>query len=66
MIRVNDRDDVEWRQSLTVADLLEIMHYTYAHIFVHVNGELIRADEYATYPIPDGADVRVIHLMAGG
>ena len=66
MIRVNDRDDIEWHESLTVAGVLEIMRYTYPHIFVHVNGELVPEVDYARREIPDGADVRVIHLMAGG
>ena len=66
MIRVNDRDDIEWYETLTVAGVLEIMHYTYPHIFVHVNGELVCEADYARYEIPDGADIKVIHLMAGG
>jgi len=66
VIRVNDRDEIEWRESLTVADVLAIMHYTYPHIFVRVNGELVAEDDYSWYVIPDGADVKVIHLMAGG
>lgn len=66
MIRVNKRTEVEWEEGITVADLLEKLNYTYPHIIVKVNGELVRRHAYDTFTIPDGADVRVIHLIAGG
>lgn len=66
MIRVNDREEVEWEEGLTVSDLLERLNYTFAHIIVKVDGELVRKENHDTYTIPDGADVRAIHLIAGG
>lgn len=66
MIRVNDRHDVEWREGLTVSDLLEQMGYSYHQIIVKVNGELVRRESFDTYTIPDGAEVKAIHLIAGG
>jgi thiamine biosynthesis protein ThiS len=66
MIRVNNRDRVEWEEGLTVSDLLQRFRYTFVHIIVKVNGEVISREEYATCAIPDGADVWVVHLIAGG
>ncbi len=66
MIRVNNRDDLDWEEGLTVSDVLERMRYTFPHIVVKVNGEVVAPEDYATYPVPDGADVWVIHLIAGG
>lgn len=66
MIRINNRDDLEWKEGLTVSDVLECMRYTFPHIVVKVNGEVVAPEDYAAYPIPEGADVRVIHLIAGG
>ncbi len=66
MIRVNKRTEMEWEQGMTVSDLLEELNYTYPHIIVKVNGELVRRGEFDARVIPDGADVRVIHLIAGG
>ncbi len=66
MIRVNNRDEVEWVGGMTVSDLLERLRYTYPHIIVKVNGVVIPRQEYVTCAIPDGADVQVIHLIAGG
>ncbi|MFO7741878.1 MAG: sulfur carrier protein ThiS [Anaerolineae bacterium] len=66
MIRVNNRTDVQWEEGMTVSTLLERLNYTFPHIIVKVDGELVRRDDYDTRTIPDGADVRVIHLIAGG
>jgi sulfur carrier protein len=66
MIRVNDRDEVTWEEGLTVFDLLERFRYTFPHIIVKIDGKVILPDAYQTRTIPDGADVRVIHLIAGG
>jgi thiamine biosynthesis protein ThiS len=66
VIRVNNRDDVEWEDSLTVSALLDRFRYTFAHIIVKINGQVIPRDQYPTHTIPDDADVWVIHLIAGG
>jgi len=66
MILVNDRDEVEWEEGLTVSGLLDRFRYTFPHIIVKIDGEVIPREQYPTRTIPDGADVRVIHLIAGG
>ena len=66
MIRVNNRDEIEWEEGLNVSDLLERFRYTFAHIIVKINGEVIPREEYPKRTIPDGAEVWVIHLIAGG
>jgi len=54
------------RRNLTVADLLNRLRYTFPHIIVSVDGVVVAREDYETRTIPDGADVQVIHLMAGG
>ena len=66
MILVNNRDKVEWEEGLTVSALLERFRYTFPHIIVKINGEVIPREQYPTRTIPDDADVWVIHLIAGG
>ena len=66
MIRVNDRHDVPWEEGMTISDVLEHLGYTYHEIIVKVDGELVRKASYDTYTVPDGADVKAIHLIAGG
>lgn len=66
MIQVNDREEIEWEEGMTVSDLLERLNYTFPHIIVKVNGEAVPREEYSDRAIPDDADVRTIHLIAGG
>lgn len=66
MITVNRRDRVAWHQGMTVQDLLKQQKFTFPHLIVSVNGTLVPREAYATHTIPDEADVRVVHLMAGG
>ena len=66
MIRVNNRDEVKWEEGLTVSALLERFRYTFPHIIVKVNGEVILRERYPSHVISDGADVWVVHLIAGG
>jgi len=67
MIRINNgRFEIEWEEGMTVDRLLERCKFTFDLIIVNVNGKVIPKEEYQTYPIKDGDEVRVIHLIAGG
>ena len=66
MIRVNDRLDIEWKKDMTIRDLLVACKFTFPLINVMVDGTLVSKEEYETYILEDGADVRVIHLITGG
>jgi sulfur carrier protein len=66
MVRVNDRLEIEWHDGMTVRDLLKACKFTFPMINVLVNGKLVRKEQYDTYTIEDGAEVRVIHLITGG
>ena len=66
MIIVNQRDRVEWRDGMTVRDVMHAMKWDYVLIVVTVNGEHVDADDYDTCPVPDDADVRTIHIAHGG
>ena len=65
MIRVN-QEEMEWEAGMTIQDVLDRRRYTFPLIVVKVNAELVRKEAYATYQVPDGADVQVIHLISGG
>jgi thiamine biosynthesis protein ThiS len=51
---------------MTVSDLVRHMNYTFPRLVVSINSSVVPYDAYATTEIPEDADVRVIHLMAGG
>ena len=66
MIMVNKRHPLPWHKGMTVRDVLTAMKYTFPHIIVVINGTVVRHDAYDTTTIPDDADVRVVHMIAGG
>ncbi len=66
MILVNDRDRVEWKQGMTVQDVLDAMNYSYSLITVTVDDQLVLKDDYSHYEVPDGSSVTVFHLAHGG
>ncbi len=68
MIRVNDRDEVEWAEGMTVSALLERLRYNFPRMLtvIKIDGQVVPHEHYPTRTIPDGAEVRVITLIAGG
>ncbi len=66
MLLVNGRDEAVWSPGMTVADLLRQLRYSFPHIIVSIDGELVPREEYDTCPLADGASVQVFHLTAGG
>jgi sulfur carrier protein len=51
---------------MTVRDILKRRNYIWRMIAVFVDGELVPKSKYDTRQVPDGADVKVIHQIAGG
>jgi len=66
MVVVNGREQVPWSDGLTVARVLSALGWDYALIAVTVNGDRVPPDRFASFPVPDGADVRAIHIAHGG
>jgi len=57
---------VEWHEGMTVTELFRIMGYDFSLIVTSINGEIIHEDNYDTSFIPDGAEVKAIHIHHGG
>jgi thiamine biosynthesis protein ThiS len=66
MLKVNERLDVVWEAGMTVRALLKACNFTFPLINVTVNGVLVKREDWDAFVLPDGADVRVIHLISGG
>lgn len=66
MIRVNDKFEVEWQEGMTVARLLDRLKFSYPLVIVSIDGVLVAKDEYATRQVSSGAQVKVLHMTAGG
>jgi sulfur carrier protein len=65
MILVNGRES-EWHEGMTIRDIMQAWGYTAPRIIVKVNSELVRQEEWDSYQVDDGDDVRVLHMVAGG
>jgi sulfur carrier protein len=66
MIMVNG-DEFEWREGLTVQDILDAKNFTFRMISVWINGEAVEnRDSYASTHVPDGGEVEIIHMISGG
>lgn len=59
-------DPLAWRERMTVRDVLKARNYIFPLLVITVNGTLVRRGEYDGTEVPDGADVKVVHLMSGG
>ena len=64
-ISVNGRT-IAWEEGMTVRRVLEVMNYTFRMLVVKVDDRIVKKDQYSSFPIPAGADVKVIHMVAGG
>jgi sulfur carrier protein len=65
MLQVND-EPLEYEAGMTVESILKRKNYKFRMIAVWINGEFIPRGTYDKTPVPDGADVKVVHMIAGG
>lgn len=65
MILVNG-DPLEWKDGMTVRDVLTAKRFTFPMLVITVDDAIIDRKSYDTTVIPDGANVKVVHLMSGG
>jgi sulfur carrier protein len=65
MIRVNG-EPLDYAVGITVADVLKLRNYTFRMLAVWIDGALVPRTAYASTAVPDGADVQVLHMIAGG
>ncbi len=65
MIEVNG-DSLEYHNSMTIRDILEIKNYRFPLLIIRINGILIPRNKYDSTTVPDKAVVNVLHLMSGG
>lgn len=59
-------ESMEWHEEMTIRDILRIRNYTFRMLVIKVNDQLIKKPEWDRYRVPDGAEVKVIHLISGG
>jgi len=65
MLLVNDVP-LQYEPGMTVRDILKKKNYVFRMLAVWVNGEFVPRGTYDKAVVPDGADVKVMHSIAGG
>ncbi len=65
MLTVNE-EPLEYEDGMTVSDILDRKNYIFRMLAVWIDGEFVPRDQYRATKVPDGADVKVIHMIAGG
>ena len=65
MVKVGDKQ-FAWHDGLTVAGLLELLGDEYDYPAVKLGQEIISKAKFAQTPVPDGAQLHLIPLIAGG
>jgi sulfur carrier protein ThiS len=57
---------VAWQEGMTVADLLDIVAVGYPYAVVKLDGRPVSRPHFASTPVPDGARITPIPMIAGG
>lgn len=65
MITVNG-DPLDWTPGMTVRDVLRARNYKFPLLIIKVDEVLVPPKAYDDTPVPDGAEVSVLHLISGG
>jgi thiamine biosynthesis protein ThiS len=61
-----DKKEVAWQEGMTVSDLLALLGETYDYAVVRVNDQVVSRPHFDKTPVPDGAQVYLIPMVAGG
>lgn len=65
MITVNG-DPMQHSPGMSVRDLLKAKGFVFPLLIVRIGGQLVAREDFDKTPVPDGAEVQVLHLMSGG
>jgi thiamine biosynthesis protein ThiS len=65
MVRVNGKN-LAWREGMTVADVLRELNDSYPYALARIDGKAVTGREFDKAPVPDNAEVFLLHLVAGG
>ena len=65
LIKVDEKA-VAWQEGMTVSHLLAVLGETYDYAVVRVNDQVVSRPHFDQTTIPDGAQVYLIPMVAGG
>ncbi len=65
MIKVGDQMHA-WHEGMTVSDLLAQIEDPYPYVVVRINEQYVSRPNFVHTVIPDGAEIFLIPMIAGG
>ena len=65
MIKVADQT-IDWHEGMTISDLLSIIKDPHPYVVVRINQTFISRPNFDKTTIPDGAQIYLIPMVAGG
>ena len=65
MIRVNGKS-TSFVAGTTLQEIICRLNYDFPLLFVRVNRTIVRKAEWPRYAVPDGAEVEIMPIVAGG
>jgi len=65
MIKVQ-RKNLPWKEGMTVASLLEELGDPYPYAVVKIGGKIVCQPDFDITPVPDGSEIFLIPMVAGG
>ncbi len=66
IINLNNRLEELPGNSMSIRDILKHMSFTFPHIIVKLNGQLVKKPSYDDIMVNDGDVLNAIHLISGG
>ena len=65
MIKVADQT-IDWHEGMTISDLLSIINDPHPYAVVRINQTYVSRPNFDKTTIPDGAQIYLIPMVAGG
>ena len=57
---------IDWQEGMTISDMLDIIDDPHPYAVVRINQTYVSRPNFGTTTIPDGAEVYLIPMVAGG
>jgi thiamine biosynthesis protein ThiS len=61
-----DEQPFGWRPGMTLAELIDMVDEQHFFAVVRLNGKLVARPNFSSTPVPDGSQVMLIPMIAGG
>jgi sulfur carrier protein ThiS len=65
MVRASGKE-LAWREGMTLADVLAALEDSYPYTVARIGERIVTAPNFSSVSVPDGAEVFLLHLVAGG